>query len=216
MFVSWQTSSTLESQIVPRKPEIRRACALILPLCQGGQGNSEIAKKGYSLVETFAHGHNGHNQRTLMFMACVRYMQHASLLSYQKTPVALHLIFNILFNCSPPTNFIVSPTTLSDWNVLLGEADKLILRKRFSNSKYDFHLWSDDSHKGGEERHVVGVHNWCPLENKPWAYVLANSLTTSGSGKHQSDVDYHVVKMNIILPLFQGWLGTMPLPNREK
>ena len=100
-----------------------------------------------------------------MFMACVRYMQHASLLSYQKTPVALHLIFNILFNCSPPTNFIVSPTTLSDWNVLLGEADKLILRKRFSNSKYDFHLWSDDSHKGGEERHIVGVHTWCPLES---------------------------------------------------
>ena len=45
---------------------------------------------------------------------------------YQKTPVALHLIFNILFNCRPLTDFIVSPTTLSDWHVLLGEADKLI------------------------------------------------------------------------------------------
>lgn len=89
------------------------------------QGNNEFVKKGYSLVETFAHGNNGYNQRTLMFMACVRYMQHASLLSYQKTPVALHLIFNILFDCSPPTKFIVSPTTLSDWNVLLGEANKL-------------------------------------------------------------------------------------------
>ena len=126
---------------------------------------------------------------------------------YQKTPVALHLIFNILFNCSPPTNFIVSPTTLSDWNVLLGEADKLILRKRFSNSKYDFHLWSDDSHKGGEERHIVGVHTWCPLESKSRAYVLANSLTASGSGKHQSDVDYHVVKNEYDITNVSGLVG---------
>ncbi|PFX22700.1 Zinc finger MYM-type protein 1 [Stylophora pistillata] len=95
---------------------------------------------------------------------------------------------------APPTNFVVSPSTLSDWNVLLGEADKLILLKRFSNSKYDFHLWSDDSHKGGEERHIVGVHTWCPIESKPRAYVLANSLTAGGSRKHQSDMDYHVVK----------------------
>ncbi|RMX58814.1 hypothetical protein pdam_00012871, partial [Pocillopora damicornis] len=49
------------------------------------------------------------------------------------TPVALHLIFNILLDCSPPTNLAVSLTTLSDWNVLSGEADKLILRKHFSN-----------------------------------------------------------------------------------
>ena len=72
--------------------------------------------------------------------------------------------------------------------------DKVILRKRFSNSKYDFHVWSDDSHKGGEERHVVGVHTWCHIESKLRAYVLANSLTESGSGNHQSDVDYHVTK----------------------
>ena len=84
-----------------------------------------------------------------MFMACIRYLQHACLLSSQKTPIAFHLIFSILFNCSPPANLVVSPTTLSDWNVLLGEADKLILLKRFGNSKYDFHIWSDDSNKGG-------------------------------------------------------------------
>ena len=72
--------------------------------------------------------------------------------------------------------------------------DKLILRKRFSNSEYYFNLWSDDSHKGGEERHVMGVHTWWPIESKPRAYVLANILTASGSGKHKSDVDYHVVK----------------------
>ena len=118
-------------------------------------------------------------------------------MSSQKTPIALHLIFNILFNCSPPMNVVVSPTTLADWNVLLGEADKLILRKRFASSKYDFHVWSDDSNKGGEERHIVGVHTCCPEINKPRAYVLANSLTASGSGKHQSD-PYQNVNMGHI------------------
>ena len=39
---------------------------------------------------------------------------------YQKTPVALHLIFDIFFNCSPQQ---------TDWNVHLGEANKLILCK---------------------------------------------------------------------------------------
>ena len=130
-----------------------------------------------------------------MFMACIRYLQHACLLSSQKTPIAFHLIFSILFNCSPPANLVVSPITLSDWNVLLGEADKLIVLKRFRNSKYDFHIWSDDSNKGGggEERHIVGVHTWCQETHKPRACVLANSIVASGSGKHQSDVDYHVV-----------------------
>ena len=93
--------------------------------------------KSYSLVDTFAQGKNGANHRSVMFMACIRYLQHACWLSNQKAPIALHLIFSILFNCSPPTNLIVSPTTLSDWNVLLGEADKLILCKRFANSKYE-------------------------------------------------------------------------------
>ena len=51
----------------------------------------------------------------------------------------------------------------------------------YSYSEYDFHLWSDDSFKGGEERHVVGVHTWCPIESKPRGYVLGNSLTASGS-----------------------------------
>lgn len=87
------------------------------------------------------------------------------------------------------------PTTLSDRNVLLGEADKLILLKRFRNSKYDFHIWSDDSNKGvqGEERHIVRVHTWCQETHKPRACVLANSIVASGSGKHQSDVSYHVL-----------------------
>jgi len=40
-----------------------------------------------------------------------------------------HLIFSILFNCSPPTNVVVSPSTLADWDILLREANKLILCK---------------------------------------------------------------------------------------
>ena len=146
-------------------------------------------------MDTCSYGKNGPNHRTVMFMASTRYLQHACLLSSQKTPMALHLIFSILFNCSPPTNVVhvVAPSTMADWNILLGEADKLILRKRFASSQYDFLVWSDDSNKGVEEWHIVGVHTWCPEINKPRAYVLANSLTASGSGIHQSDVERHVV-----------------------
>ena len=72
---------------------------------------------------------------------------------------------------------------------------------------YDFHVWSDDSNKGGEERHVVGVHTWCPEINKPRAYVLANSLTASGSGKHQSDVDHHVVHDEYGISNVSGLVG---------
>ena len=167
----------------------------------------KVVNTKYSLADTFAHGKNGANQRTAMFMACIRYLQHACLLSSQKTPIAFHLIFSILFNCSPPANLVVSPTTLSDWNVLLGEADKLILLKRFRNSKYDFHIWSDDSNKGGEERHIVGVHTWCQETHKPRAYVLANSIVASGSGKHQSDVDYHVVHDTFGISNVSGLVG---------
>ena len=44
--------------------------------------------------KTLAHGKNGANQRTAMFMACIRYLQDACLLSSQKTPIAFHLIFS--------------------------------------------------------------------------------------------------------------------------
>ena len=169
--------------------------------------DENVKKSRYSLVDTFSHGKNGTNHRTVMFMACMRYLQHACLLSSQKTPIALHLIFSILFNCSPPANVVVSPSTLADWNILLGEADKIILRKRFASSRYDFHVWSDDSNKGGEERHIVGVHTWCPETNKPRAYVLGNSLTASGSGKHQSDVEYHVVHDEYGITNVSGLVG---------
>ena len=140
-------------------------------------------------MDTFSHGKNGTNHRTVMVMASRRYLQQACLLSREKTSIALHLPFSILFNCSPATNDVVSPSTVADWTIEL-EADKLILRKSFGSSQYDFHVWSDDSNKNGEERHVVGVHTWCPEINKPRAYVLAKSLTASVSGKHQSDVEW--------------------------
>ena len=53
----------------------------------------------------------------------------------------------------------------------------------------------------------MGVHTWCPSESKPRAYVLANSLTASGSGKHQSDVDYHVVKNEYDITNVSGLVG---------
>ena len=134
-------------------------------------------------------------------------IQHACLLSGQKPPIALHLIFSILFNCSLPTNVVVSPSTLTDWNILLGEADKVILRKRFASSQYHFHVWSDDSNKGGKEQYIVGVHTLCPEINKPRAYVLGNSLTASGPGKHQSYVEYHVAHYEYGITSVSGLVG---------
>ena len=86
-----------------------------------------------------------------MFMACIRYLEDACLLSSQKTPIAFHLIFSILFNCSPPANLVVSQTTLSDWNVLLGEADKLIVLKRFETARMIFTSGVMIPTKGGKK-----------------------------------------------------------------
>ena len=60
---------------------------------------------------------------------------------------------------------------------------------------------------GGEERHIVGVHTWCQETHKPRAYVLANSIVASGSGKHQSDVDYHVVHDTFGISNVSGLVG---------
>ena len=78
------------------------------------ENEENVKKPRYSLVDTFSHGKNGTNHRTVMFMAGMRYLQHACLLFSQKAPIALHLIFSILFNCSPPTNVVVSPSTMAD------------------------------------------------------------------------------------------------------
>lgn len=80
-----------------------------------------------------------------------------------------------------------------DWNILLGEVDKLILCKRFVSSQYDFYVWSDDFSKGGEEQYIVGVYIWYLEINKFRVYVFVNSLIVSGLGKYQYDVECYVV-----------------------
>ena len=67
-------------------------------------------------------------------MGGLRFLQHASLLSNQKLSLTLDLIFTLLFNCDPPINFIILPTTVSDWNILLGEAEKLEDEKILENN----------------------------------------------------------------------------------
>lgn len=91
-----------------------------------------------------------------------------------------------------PPNFVVSPTTIDDWNLLLAEADKILLKRFLSTTQYEILFWVDDSHKNHEDRHVFGVHTWHPEKGHPVRYVLGNLLIASGSGKDQADTEYHV------------------------
>ena len=128
-------------------------------------------------------------------MAEARFMQHTYLLSFQK--MATDLCFNFrFFGCNPPTQFVPSPllVTLAKSNTL-GEVDKINLRTRFAASQYDFHLWADDSKKGGNERHAVGVPHTCNSESqKPEGYILRYSLLSSGSGRDQAKADYCIIR----------------------
>ena len=89
--------------------------------------------------------------RTTEFMAEVRFLQHTCLLSFQKASMAIDLCFNLFFSKPPPARFVPSPATLSSWNAILGEVDKINLRKKFVDSPYDFHIWTDDSNKAGND-----------------------------------------------------------------
>ena len=97
-------------------------------------------------------------------MAKVRFLQHTCMLPFQKTSL-------LFFGRSPLPDCIPSPSTLSTWNNILAEADKIDLRSRFSASKSDFHLWADGSNKGGDDRHVVGVHTWNNENKKLGGYI---------------------------------------------
>ena len=92
------------------------------------------------------------------------------MLSFQKASLATDHCFNFrFFGCNPPTQFVRSPVlaTLAKKNTLR-EVDKINVRTRFAASQYDFHLWADDSKKGGNERHAVGVpHTWNSDSQKP-------------------------------------------------
>ena len=131
--------------------------------------------------------------RTTEFMAKVKFLQHTCLLSFQKASMAIDLCFNLFFSKPPPARFVPSPATLSSWNVILGEVDKINLRKKFVDGPYDFHIWADDSNKAGNDRHFVGIHTWDSKESKPEAHILGYSLISSGSGKDQATADYHVL-----------------------
>lgn len=39
---------------------------------------------------------------------------------------------------------------------------------------------------------MVGVHTWSDRTNGPIAYVLANTIVASGSGKDQANADFHI------------------------
>ena len=140
-------------------------------------------------------------------MAKARFMQHTCMLSFQKASMAIDLCFNLFFGCNPPTQFVPSPSTLAIWNNILGEVDKINLRTRFAASRYDFHLWADDSNKGGNERHVVGVHTWNSESQKPEGYILGYSLLSSGSGRDQAKADYHIIRKQFGITNVAGMVG---------
>eukprot|EP00117_Sycon_ciliatum_P004032 scpid49087/ scgid3730/ len=88
----------------------------------------------------------------------------------------------------------MAPTTISEWNVLLGEVDKQVLREELQSSTSDVNVFADDSNKRGEDRHIVDIHTWSEKNKQPVTYVLANTLVASRSGKNQANTDYHVLK----------------------
>ena len=144
------------------------AHVLITKLRKQIPDKDSIYNRKFSLKDTFSGSIFSKNKsilslnigRTTQFMAEARFMQHTCMLSFQKASLAIDLCFNLFFGCNPPTQFVPSPSTLAIWNNTLGEVDKINLRTLFAASQYDFHLWADDPNKGGNERHVVGVHTW--------------------------------------------------------
>ena len=101
----------------------------------------------------------------------------------------------------------LTPSTLSIWNNILGKADRINIGNRFSASKSDFHLWTDDSNKGGNDRHVVGVHTWNNETEKPDGLILGYSLVSSGSGKDQTEADFPVINKQFGITNVGGMVG---------
>lgn len=110
-------------------------------------------------------------------MAELRFFRHSCLLSNQKAALAIHLSHHILTGEPPSTHLgtSVSPSTISEWNVLLGEVDKAVLREKLSAVSDGVYVFADDSNKRGEDRHMVGLHVWSEEENAPTTFVLANT-----------------------------------------
>ena len=153
-------------------------------------------KHSFVLKETFVSKKGDSSPtstRTSEFISKIRFMQHTCLLSFQKASLIIDLCFDLFFGCAPPPKFVPSPATIASWNLYLGEVDKIHLRESFKDSPYEAHIWADDSTKGGSDRHVVGIHTWNKLTEKPETYILGYSLISSGSGKDQAKADFHVV-----------------------
>ena len=123
-------------------------------------------------------------------------MKLACILSNQKSSVAVCLAHHLLTGEAPVSELgtTISPSTMAEWSVLLGEVDKALLRKKLASSSYKCHIFADDSSKHGEDHHMVSVHTWCDKNGGPVGYVLANTLVQSGSGANQAAVDEHVLR----------------------
>ena len=159
------------------------------------QARSEAQAVSGPTIKRAVSNESGSRTHTPYFMAGLRFIKHACLLSNQKTSLALDLMYQVLTHEAPSSESgcEVSPTTLSRWNVLLGEVDRLNLRKELESTTSDICLFADDSNKGHEERHIMGVHLWSNKLEGPVGYVLTNSIIASTKGKDQAATDHHVL-----------------------
>ncbi|XP_065178845.1 uncharacterized protein LOC135809422 [Sycon ciliatum] len=145
------------------------------------------------IISAKTQGSNAHCPR---FMAQMRFLKIACILSNQKAALAIHLSHHVLTGQAPCSHLgtTCSPSSLAKWNLLLGEVDKAILRDTLSSTPYDIAVFADDSNKKGEDRHMVGVHTWSAKRNCPAGYLLADTLVASGRGADQAKADHHILK----------------------
>jgi len=67
-------STELKTKQVDNKLQVTKPASTKL-IRKLKENDENVKKPRYSLVHTFSHGKNGTNQ-TVMFMACMRYLQH--------------------------------------------------------------------------------------------------------------------------------------------
>ena len=112
-------------------------------------------------------------------MAQVRFMKIACLLSNQKAALALHLNHHIRTGEAPHKGLgtTISPTTLAEWNLLLGEVDKSVLKDELSTIEFDIAVFADDSNKRGEDQsHGGSPLTWSKKHSCLVGYVLSQHL----------------------------------------
>ena len=91
--------------------------------------------------------------------------------------------------------FFISPATVSSLNILLGEVDKAMLREELRTTLNSIHVFTDDTNKTGEDRHMVRIYASSEKKQKSITYALANILVDSSSGKDQAATDHHILKV---------------------